>query len=290
MLPGYRKIRNLGHKDTRGIFDGPVVVQEKVDGSQISFGIIDGDLFVRSKGTHRDLDGDAGTFQKAVDEIKKREHLLQSGFVYRGEYLRKPKHNHLAYDHTPKGHIALWEVERPDGAGRIFSSLLEQEAAALDLDVTRILHDGSVENEDQIKEIMDQESFLGGCKMEGVVIKTRSGLYAKVVCKDFREKQKQKKSKKNDPIAEIADTYRTEARWRKAIQHLRDEGKLTDSPRDIGPLIKEIQADIMEEHGDEIKQAIFEEHRKALYNGFIKGFPQWYQGFVSVDVFDGEGE
>lgn len=287
MLPSYRKIRNLGHREAQGIFDGPVIVQEKVDGSQISFGVIGGELFVRSKGKHRELDGDAGTFQKAVDEIKARKHLFTPGYIYRGEYLRKPRHNHLTYARVPKGHIALWEVECADGEVMI-SDELRETADCLEFDCVPILYRGVVEDMGRIDDLMDRVSFLGGPKIEGVVIKTRSAVYAKVVCEKFKEKQKQKKPKSGDPIQDIAEIYCTEARWRKAIQHLRENDELTDSPRDIGPLIKEIQADIMEEHGEEIKEAIFEKHRKALYNGFIAGFPQWYQEHVSVDPFGGD--
>ena len=38
----------------------------------------------------------------------------------------------------------------------------------------------------------------------------------------------------------MLDNYRTVARWEKAIQHLNESGRLENSPRDIGPLIKEI--------------------------------------------------
>ena len=40
----YGKIFNLGHKETEALFDGPVVVEEKIDGSQFSFGSINGEL------------------------------------------------------------------------------------------------------------------------------------------------------------------------------------------------------------------------------------------------------
>ena len=283
-IPSYRKIKNLGHKDTSDVFDGSVIIQEKLDGSQISFGIVDGELCIRSKGKHRDLDDDAGTFQTAVDEIKERRDLLEPGVVYRGEYLRAPRHNHLEYDRVPEGHIALWEIEGPNGFEFIGEGL-QGDAARLGFDVAPILHNGPIDSEEQIEELLETESSLGG-EIEGVVIKNPcNGVYAKVVRPEFREKQKRKKPEKNDPIAEIADIYCTEARWRKAIQHLRDAGELTGTPKDIGPIIKEIQQDIMDECGDEIKEAVFQEHRKQLFNGFIKGFPEWYKDQVTVNVF-----
>lgn len=35
----YPKSLNVGHKLAEKLFDGPVVIQEKVDGSQFSFGV-----------------------------------------------------------------------------------------------------------------------------------------------------------------------------------------------------------------------------------------------------------
>lgn len=281
-IPSYRKVKNLGHKDTSDVFNGPVIVQEKLDGSQISFGLVDGELYIRSKGTHRDLDGDAGIFQTAVDEIKKRHDLLEPGVIYRGEYLRTPKHNHLCYDRVPQGHIALWEYELQEYPPIVNPC---ETAEHLGFDVAPVLYEGEIDSEEQIEELLDAESFLGG-EIEGVVIKNPfNGVYAKVVRPEFREKQKQRKPKKTDPIAEIANIYCTEARWRKAVQHLRDAGELTGTPKDIGPIIKEIQQDIMDECGDEIKEAVFRKHRKQLFNGFIKGFPEWYKDQVSVNVF-----
>ena len=42
-------------------------------------------------------------------------------------------------------------------------------------------------------------------------------------------------------IVQLAEGLRTEARWRKAVQHLREEGRLERSPKDIGALLVELQ-------------------------------------------------
>jgi hypothetical protein len=49
-ISSYSKVYNLGHRTIEQLFDGIVVAQEKVDGSQFSFGLIDGELYCRSKG------------------------------------------------------------------------------------------------------------------------------------------------------------------------------------------------------------------------------------------------
>jgi len=49
-LNSYPKVYNLGHAAIVHLFDEPVTVEEKVDGSQFSFALIDGELSARSKG------------------------------------------------------------------------------------------------------------------------------------------------------------------------------------------------------------------------------------------------
>ena len=50
-LHSYPSIFNLGHRAVAGLLGGPVIVEEKIDGSQFSFGVtVDGEIVTRSKG------------------------------------------------------------------------------------------------------------------------------------------------------------------------------------------------------------------------------------------------
>ena len=73
------------------------------------------------------------------------------------------------------------------------------------------------------------------------------------------------------------ESFRTEARWNKAVQHLRDNGELENAPRDIGVLIKEVHRDIQEEEMDEIKKFLWDELGKDLLRKSTAGFPEWYK-------------
>lgn len=54
MIHSYPTIYNLGHRAIVDLLKGPVIVEEKIDGSQISFRKDEqGDLEVRSKGPSR---------------------------------------------------------------------------------------------------------------------------------------------------------------------------------------------------------------------------------------------
>lgn len=110
----FPKILHLGHKQIKDIFDGEVEITEKVDGSQLGFGKINGELFVRSKGKEQDLDNPDKMFEGAVKFVKTIADKLPDNIVLYGEWLNKPKHNVLAYDRTPKKrHCLIWCV-RPN--------------------------------------------------------------------------------------------------------------------------------------------------------------------------------
>jgi hypothetical protein len=126
----YPSIFNLGHRAVRDLLTVPHVIEEKVDGSQFSFGLLpvvepEGalmrevpgvyELKVRSKGAVMNPDAPEKMFTKAVESVKERLHLLTPGWTYRGEYLAKPKHNTLCYDRVPTGHVILFDVSTGDG-------------------------------------------------------------------------------------------------------------------------------------------------------------------------------
>ena len=102
MISGYPKVFNLGHKAIENLFADPVLVEEKVDGSQFSF-MLDETGALHCRSHHNDLDMDAPDkmFRGAAKIVRELSPELHPGWIYRGEYLMKPKHNTLAYDRCP---------------------------------------------------------------------------------------------------------------------------------------------------------------------------------------------
>src|SRR5690242_11376793 len=99
----YPSIFALGHRYVADLLTVPVLVEEKIDGSQFSFGISTvGELAIRSKGAQMHIDAPEKMFQKAADTVKELKDVLTPGWTYRAEYLAKPKHNTLAYDRVPE--------------------------------------------------------------------------------------------------------------------------------------------------------------------------------------------
>lgn len=285
-LRSYTSSFNLGHHQLEHLFEDPVLVQEKIDGSQFSFGKIDGQLFCRSKRANLDIDAPEGMFKEGVEYVKTITDHLPEGWTFRGEYLKSPKHNTLAYQRIPKNHIMLFDVDM-GMENYISTNGMCDIAESLDLEVVPSLFYGHVTDLDMFLSFMERESALGG-PIEGVVIKNyfkynaeKKLLLGKHVSEAFKETNnknwKTMKAGQRDIVEQLIEMYCTEARWHKAIQHMREEGTLENSPRDIGPLIREIQSDVLDESEEEIKQLLFDWALPKLQRGLIKDFPMWYK-------------
>ena len=108
----YPSIYALGHAAVAELLLDPVVAEEKIDGSQYSFGRFSGALKVRSKGKQMIVESPEKIFRKAVEYVATLD--LRDGWTYRGEVLDKPKHNALAYDRVPKGNVILFDINTVD--------------------------------------------------------------------------------------------------------------------------------------------------------------------------------
>lgn len=288
-IRGYSSPFNLGHKALAKLFDCErIVVQEKIDGSQFSFGLINRELECRSRNQKIILD-DTGMFALAVETASDLvdRGLLVEGYTYRGEFLMKPKHNTLAYDRVPRGCIILFDIDREDQDYLPFNEVAEM-ARAIDLEhVPTWEHIGKPSIE--LLEIwMQHESILGNTTVEGLVFKNYDEfgrdskvLMGKYVSDKFREVH-EKDWKKRNPgdkafVAVVTEQYATEARWAKAVQHLGELGELENEPRDIPTLMKEVNRDVLEECEQEIRDKLFKHFWKQISRGLTRGLPEWYK-------------
>lgn len=297
----YPKIYNLGHREIRDLLTSPVVVQEKVDGSQISFQEDSkGDLRIRLNGSAFRPENPPKLFSMAVETIigLHENGKLSPGFTYRGEAVCTPRHNVLTYERIPRGGLILFDI---DCGNQDYCTPQEVERYAdeLDLEVVPTFYEGMLETYDQLQELLHHPSHLGGAIVEGIVIKNyklfgmdKKALMAKVVRDSFREAHKiaWKKPAGENIIEAITKSLKTEARWQKAVIHFKEKGLLTDSPKDIGPLLKEISADILGEEESNIRDALFKWAWKPLSKEVTRGFPEWYkdqlvkQQFAAAEV------
>lgn len=292
-LPSYPSIYNLGHAAIADLFNGEVVVEEKIDGSQFSFGVRDGQLALRSKGAEINLLAPEGMFANGV-EVAKALHAagkLRDGWTYRGEYLQKPKHNILVYDRAPTNHVILFDINT---GPETYLSPADKRAVAAEIGLECVpqLFRGRIENPADLRALLDSESCLGGQKIEGVVIKPvnydlfgrdKKCLFGKFVSEAFKETHAREWTKEHgtpggkDIIGMIGQQLNTQARWAKARIHLDEAGKLEHSPRDIAMLIKEVPIDVEKECVDEIKAQLFAWAWPQLRRMVTKGMPEWYK-------------
>lgn len=301
MIQSYNKIYNIGNKAIDGIFDDDIILQEKVDGSQISFGVSSTEktLMARSKGAILNFLVPEKMFVLGLEAIKELEPLLKPGYIYRGEYLAKPKHNTLFYSRIPNKHIVLFDIDAGD-QHYLSPEEVEEEAKRIGLESVPCFYKGKVENYDMFRTLVDtQISFLGGAKIEGVVCKnyTKFGIDKKImmgkfVSEEFREAHKTewKTTSPNhgDIIQVLSSKYKTVARWNKAIQHLKEAGNLTTSLKDIPLIMKETQEDIKLECKDEIMEFLFEWAWPKIARNCIHGIPEYYKEYLIKEEFNKE--
>ena len=291
----YPKVWNIGHPQSENLFKGPVIVQEKIDGSQFSFGIFDGELKVRSKGKEMPVDYPEKMFDKAVETVLKIKGVLKEGWTYRAEYLSKPKHNTLAYDRTPKDYLIVFDIN-PGYEQYLTPEGVKKEASRLDLECVPTFYKGEVNTVEKLKELLETVSYLGGQKIEGIVVKNysqfgRDGkvVLGKHVSEKFREMNGVDWAKRNPSKTEfmqiLIDQYRTEARWEKAVQHLKEAGQLENSPRDIGKLIKEAEKDFIEECKEEIMLKLWNHFSSQMVRRIRAGIPEWYKERLLKSAF-----
>jgi hypothetical protein len=304
----YPQIFNLGHRYVADLLLDNVLVEEKIDGSQFSFGKFlvtpggnshDGTyetyIRCRSKGAEINVVAPEGMFKKAVDWVVANQHLLREGWTYRAEYLAKPKHNALAYDRVPANNIIIFDINTGEEEYLPYDAK-QSEATRLGLEIVPQVFYGKIEDVQQFRAMLDTVSCLGGQKVEGVVIKNyhRYGLDKKVllgkfVSEAFKETHskewKATNPRQGDILEQLIATLRTPARWSKAVQHLREAGKLEDSPKDIGLLMKEVPTDIAKEETEFIKDKLFEWAWPHIKRGTSSGLPEWYKEQLLLKQF-----
>jgi len=295
-LRSYPKVWNMGHPAIADLFSGPVIVQEKVDGSQFSFGAVDGELFTRSRRV--EVFEAAGIFSGAVTTARLLHEgkNLVDGWIYRAEALQKPKHNTIEYGRVPRGNIVLFDIDR-GLEDRVVPEELASIAGTMNIESVPLLYEGEVESVEFLEGLLDRESFLGGAQIEGVVAKNQHSwghdgkmLMGKVVRTDFQEMNRKTHAKRSrvDVVAGLVEMLSNEARYTKAVQRLRDDGSLTGEPKDIGPLIREVQRDIEIEAVETIKSSLYDHFRKDILRGASRGVPAWYKQQLIEQQFAGE--
>lgn len=292
----YPKVYAIGHGAVAELFLDDIIVEEKVDGSQFSFGIFNGELKLKSKNNDLIETAPEKMFDLAVETVLSIKDKLVDGWTYRAEYLQKPKHNVLAYDRTPYKNIILFDINTGEET-YLSRREKESEAIRLGLEIVPLLFEGKVSSEVDLEKLLTTTSVLGGQKVEGFVCKNYSrfdkqkkALMGKFVSENFKEKHKkdwkEENPGQNDIIELLIAMYRTTARWDKAIIHLKEAGQLEGNPTDIGKVVKEVPKDLLSECEDEIKKYLMDWALPKLMRGVNRGLAQYYKERLMKSQFE----
>lgn len=300
----YPSIYALGHRYLTDLLLDPVLVEEKIDGSQFSFGVFEGDegryLKVRSKGAEINTLAPDNMFKRGVEVVQSIQDHLTVGWTYRAEYLVKPKHNALAYDRIPKNHIIIFDINTGHEA-YLDPPSKAQEAERIGLEVVPVIATGVITDINEFRKYLDTTSCLGGQKIEGVVVKNyarfgqdKKVLLGKFVSEAFKEvharEWKASNPSRGDILQALIFSLKTDARWHKAVQHIRERGELDGSPKDIGQIMKEVPDDVEKEELEYIKDKLYEWAWPHIRRGIVAGIPQWYKEQLLKQQFATEVE
>ena len=280
MIGSYGKVYSLGHKENTDLFLGTVEVQEKIDGSSLSAGKIDGKLYFHTR-TQQIPETTGGQFGATIKHFLSVLDKLQEGYIYRGEAVSSLRHNVLTYGRVPRGNFVLFDVVGTDGVFLSYELLCE-EADKIGVDpVTRFFRDHLTAKkfEEKVEGWFVEQSMLGG-KIEGVVIKRYldvGQMRGKWVRPEFKEKLNKPLKDKQDFLDNLVERYATEARFEKIVQHGKEQGELIGEMKDLSYLCKDLVKDVFEEEGEEIERLILEHYTKIFRSRLVKQIPQWYK-------------
>lgn len=260
----YIKIKALGTIETEGIFDGKVVVQEKVDGANFCFFLNNNELTFASRNRvmvdKKDSKG-WNAILPVIEAYGLYKDKFSSKYLYIGESLQR---HTIKYNDDVPGFIGydVWNTET-----ELFLSWKEakEEFESIGLEFIHIHfeRDGSKISIEELEECIKNSAYKDG-SAEGVVLKNYSRLnkfkqplFAKIVTDEFKEKNKLAFGGSNQPPKEsnstklISLTYGTNARIEKTIHKLSDEGYKIDMSL-IPVLFNAVAEDIFLEHSIEI--------------------------------------
>ena len=296
----YPKILNVGNPSLENLFKGPVVIEEKVDGSQFRVWFdADGKIHYGSKAVDYDDEHPPDRmFVPAIAEAEKHFSTLHenmAGFFFVFEFLATAQQNALTYARIPNDHLVLLEICQN---GRwLIRSEKERWAEALGFEIVPVLVQGEINSVDELERLLERESFLGDVTVEGIVIKNYgqfhtfsylagAPVFAKYVRQEFRELNRQVWGVGKSLEERVMEHFPLEPRWEKTVQHLRDAGKLGSGVKDIGLLMVAVEDDFESESKALVQELLWKEFSHGLRKMARRGFAEWYKKRLLQDSME----
>ena len=295
-LKSYIKILPFVGRHMDYVIGPEVEITEKLDGSQFCFGKDEeGNILCRSKGAPIDMHAPPAMFAAAVAHVEAMAHRIPPNMAFYAEMLNKLRHNSLTYERIPRNGIALYGItdfHRTESLASEHSTLVEW-AEVLECETVPLIYKGVLRDLEHAKSMMGGISVLGKAIKEGIVVKNYGMsiefngqifpfVAVKYVSEEFKEVHRSNPdwtSAKDNKLL-LLEQYRTEARWKKALFYLRDNGELVGEPRDIGKLIPRIIEDLLEEEKEDFKECLFNIYKKEWLSTATRGSAEWYKNYL----------
>lgn len=301
-LPHYNKVLQLGDPNLEMLLEGPIIVEEKVDGSQLRFGWMNNKFML---GSHRkdydDLVPPDKMFRKASDYLESLgwEKFPKDTVLY-GEYLQKPRHNTNMYERVPTNNIMLFDGYSLDENRWLTLGEIREIADLLEIDEPFVMWEGEgKEFTLEMAEALNKRiSYLGGATIEGIVIKNyaqaggdrfHQGPHfacGKYVRDSFKEENKSNWAGQRDIVSQIVARFKTTARWEKALNHASENGSLVNNMKDMKLLLDELERDLLEECESSIKEMLWQHYQRDIIKGVRSGMPEWYKQRLLEEQFE----
>lgn len=296
----YPKIHRLGKEETDGILDYEIVVQEKIDGANISIFWQDGEVRCGTRNRILPKDESFNGFQEAVRANDLIEAFLkrnQDCILY-GEWLVK---HTVTYPDEAYRKIYLFDVLNRDTGGWLDQENVEQLAKDLGLEYPHIFLRGKVDA-DTIKEFVGKSAIAPAG--EGVVLKSTHFVnkfgdhcYAKVVTEKFKESNAivfGGNNKHSETYWEmyVVNKYCTVARVQKVMQKLQSETERRLDMEHTSQIAGTCYHDLITEEAWEIVKKVpkldFNNLKRLCHRKFI----QIYHDILnnSLSIADSKGE
>ena len=261
----YGSIPRYGKQGTRDILGTEVVVMEKLDGANASFGIIDGELKMFSR--NQELN-EHNTLRGFYDWVRQNvnPNLLFPNKIYFGEWLVP---HTVQYSKQYHQKFFLFDIYDAHSNSYHQFDEVENHAAVLKIHTPQVFFQGV------LKDMVDLEQYVGRSELteipntgEGIVVKDYEGQqFVKIVSDKFKEtKYTKQPSLDRTDIGALIDSVLTPQRVEKLIHKKIDLGLLPTELdiTDTGNVLKALSSDVVNDIFEEEMHIFLDMLRKKI--------------------------
>lgn len=197
-IPRYQHIERLGHTEVKGILDGTIHIQTKIDGANLTvwcdkeLGVI-----VASRNRVQSLAGVPSTgFNGAIQYVYNHPGIIKltKKYILRGEWLTK---HTIRYPKEFMNKFYVFDVQEYDTFNYVPYDVYKDELISNGIDFIKISHVLDHPTPEELIPLMEGPDEFGIKQKEGIVIKNYNFVnqynrikWAKLVSKEFKEKNK----------------------------------------------------------------------------------------------------